>query len=421
MATFPTWLRIAGKHAPATAVLRKAAPWLEARGIAVQLPEVDPAYDYTQVDPALERAVGMATVPSDTLGYAGFTPEQRETFVQWTAKPAEPVTLSGLESIPAAFEQLFCAGLEVMLIESLAAEDGTATGKVLAFLETLADAPLWRMGPAFTRGVSPLSRLLMLAARLTGDPLLADLSAIAPPLAGTALGILAQQTTARLSATDALHLAFVWQLTHSPPSPALTALRLDDLAAQPQGEILQRALHSLPEAAFASRPFRTAHRDLRLSFPQPDLRPALEPLLADLLSPVALVTAESEGVAPEVIEASEPVSVPEPASPPRKAETPKAGEKGRAPAKEWSLVLEFSESRSQYAPYALDLARKQGGYTTLLDEDRTIVHRITFRKSEIRRFWRLWEYVQGWNSARVYLNGEELQKWQVWPWSQLFR
>jgi hypothetical protein len=56
-----------------------------------------------------------------------------------------------------------------------------------------------------------------------------------------------------------------------------------------------------------------------------------------------------------------------------------------------------------------------------MDEDRRLIYRIIFRKSEMRRFWRIWDYVHGWTSTRVYLNGSELEKWQVWPYSQYLK
>jgi hypothetical protein len=87
----------------------------------------------------------------------------------------------------------------------------------------------------------------------------------------------------------------------------------------------------------------------------------------------------------------------------------------------WRLILEFGSNRSEYFDYVLTQARKLPGYSQLMDEDRRIVYRIIFRKSEMRRFWRLWDYVHGWTSTRVYLNGEELEKWKVWPYSQHLR
>jgi hypothetical protein len=36
-------------------------------------------------------------------------------------------------------------------------------------------------------------------------------------------------------------------------------------------------------------------------------------------------------------------------------------------------------------------------------------------------FWQLWNYVQSWSATRVYCKGRELQKWQVYPYSQYLR
>jgi hypothetical protein len=87
----------------------------------------------------------------------------------------------------------------------------------------------------------------------------------------------------------------------------------------------------------------------------------------------------------------------------------------------WRLILEFSSNRSEYFDYVLIQSQKLAGYSQLMDEDRRMVYRIIFRKSEMRRFWRIWDYVHGWTSTRVYLNGQELEKWKVWPYSQYLR
>jgi hypothetical protein len=56
-----------------------------------------------------------------------------------------------------------------------------------------------------------------------------------------------------------------------------------------------------------------------------------------------------------------------------------------------------------------------------MDEDRRLIHRVIFRKSEMRRFWRVWDFVRSWSTCRVYINGVELEKWQIWPYSQYMR
>jgi hypothetical protein len=136
----------------------------------------------------------------------------------------------------------------------------------------------------------------------------------------------------------------------------------------------------------------------------------LEPTLRDLLSVADL---DDEASVPignlASIDTSQPTSSQEEAS------QPSLEELG------WRLILEFGSNRSEYFDYVLIQAQKLAGYSQLMDEDRRIVYRIIFRKSEMRRFWRLWDYVHGWTSTRVYLNGEELEKWKVWPYSQYLR
>jgi hypothetical protein len=87
----------------------------------------------------------------------------------------------------------------------------------------------------------------------------------------------------------------------------------------------------------------------------------------------------------------------------------------------WRLILEFGHSRSEYFPAILARCQRLPGYAQLMDEDRKLVYRVTFTRSELRRFWQIWDYVHGWSTARVYLNGEELEKWKVWPYSQYLR
>ena len=85
------------------------------------------------------------------------------------------------------------------------------------------------------------------------------------------------------------------------------------------------------------------------------------------------------------------------------------------------IILEFGQSRSDFFDYALELAQREEGFTQLLDEHRRIVYRVTFDKRRLRNFWRLWDYVQNWQHTRIYADGEELEKWKVWPYSQYMR
>jgi hypothetical protein len=53
-----------------------------------------------------------------------------------------------------------------------------------------------------------------------------------------------------------------------------------------------------------------------------------------------------------------------------------------------------------------------------MDEKRNLIYRIKFKKNEMRQFWRLWDYVQSWSTTQVYLNGVEIEKWKVYPYSE---
>jgi hypothetical protein len=94
-----------------------------------------------------------------------------------------------------------------------------------------------------------------------------------------------------------------------------------------------------------------------------------------------------------------------------------------APMKEagWHLILEFGQSRSEYFDFALTLAQRIDSFSQLVDEDRKVVYRVMFQKDKLRDFWRLWNYVEKWSSTRVYVRGEEIEKWKVWRYSQFLR
>ncbi len=70
---------------------------------------------------------------------------------------------------------------------------------------------------------------------------------------------------------------------------------------------------------------------------------------------------------------------------------------------------------------ALKLASRHKSFRQLMDEQRTLVYRVTYRSSEMHSFWRLWEFVQSWSSTRIYCRGKELQGWQVYPYSEHLR
>ncbi len=201
-----------------------------------------------------------------------------------------------------------------------------------------------------------------------------------------------------------------WQIADSLSTPII-ALRLSSLTTTLGDEPLAHALAQQIPEKLAARPWRCAHRDLRFALPQPALRSTVEPLLAEMLTASTL-----EEVPRPVVES--------------KAET-KTAAKGAAnktsvnpptsPLLEdlgWRLVLEFGHSRSEFYEFAVSLAKRHESYTELMDENRTAVHRLLFKKGEMRLFWRLWDYAQKWGNTRVYLNGKVLDKWQVYPYSQ---
>ena len=85
------------------------------------------------------------------------------------------------------------------------------------------------------------------------------------------------------------------------------------------------------------------------------------------------------------------------------------------------LILEFGHSRSEFFAFALRQAQKQNGFVQLMDENRHVICRVPFRRNDMRRFWTLWDCVQGWSSTTVYCEGRKLEKWQVYPYSQYLR
>jgi len=133
--------------------------------------------------------------------------------------------------------------------------------------------------------------------------------------------------------------------------------------------------------------------------PQPSLRPQLESLFADMATIQA-------------------VELPAEASPADEQE----GHEGRATdGAEDTIILEFGASRSEYFDYVLQLAQRLDGYRQIMDEDRRLIYRVRFHKAKLRKFWRIWEYVQNWSSTRIYVDGEEIERWKVWPFSQYLR
>lgn len=392
MTTAPTipidpLLRVAGRDAS----LRAVVDGVQARPVTVTVSSGAPGEDYALIDPllAVESALSSPAVdaPAPGLGYAAFTPRQRGRFLAWQGTPLTPA--------PRAFQQLYLANLEVRLLEGNPA--------ALRQLEQFLQSDAWISNPA-------VWRVALLAAWLAQDgAMLAKWLAAHPApgeLTGVALGVQAL-LGAPLTAAATIQAARTWEHPVAALSETVLAFRLQSLAAALGQEPLQQALARLDAAARTPRPWRCQHRDLRIELPQPDVRRPLESLLSGL--------AQVTGVA-----SPQPIDLPAAAS----VDSAAANAADRAGADELSrahLILEFRQSRSEFFAIALRQAQKRAGFMQLLDEDRHVVYRVTFRRNEMNAFWQLWNYVQNWTGTRVYREGRELQKAQVYPYSQYLR
>ncbi len=341
--------------------------------------------DYTQIDPGLSVAEARPTQPlpppTAGLGYAGLTPGQRRHFLSWLDEPITPA--------PPLFQQLYLAYLEVALFEG-----GRRQQQARQELRRLADEPVWQAHEG-------LVRTALLGCWLAQDgPGLAEWigsGQLPPLLLGLALGWQALCHTP-LTVEEIATLLDHWQITTAPPVAAVLALRLNSLTTNLGEEPLRYALLQLGAEGQAPRSWRTQHRDLRLTLPQPDLRPILEPLFHELVA---------------IMDVEEP-----------SAATPTSSKQAASTAAEdlgWHLVLEFGHSRSDLFTFALTIAQRLPTFVQILDENRRLIYRVVFKKSEMRAFWRLWDYVQSWSSTHVYLNGAEVEKWKVYPYSQFLR
>ena len=394
--TMPAILRVTTSAMPLRAVLEEAID----AGLPVTLSNGSGPHheveDASAVDPSLTTEVASAPPPQPGTSYAGLTPAQRHVFIAWSRQPE---TLA-----PPAYQQLYLANLEARLLET------EHRGQALAKLHELGEVPMWRSNPAF-------HRTLLLACWLTQDGLwLADwisTGTLPTNLLGVALGMQAllnaPMTPPELGVTIA-----AWQLGARLYADLLK-MRLDSLTAILGQPPLTHALEQLGEDARTPRLWRTAHRGLRLLIPQPDLHPVLEPFVRDALAVVALDEAATAPIGTlAALDTSQQVAT-------SSAEDAEADEEKSLEELGWRLILEFGANRSEYFDYVLIQAQKLPGYSQIMDEDRRMVYRIIFRKSEMRRFWRIWDYVHGWTSTRVYLHGVELEKWKVWPYSQYLR
>ena len=390
--SYPALLRVAHRAKPLHDLLQAAID----AGAPLQLAHNGTAgesEDASAIDASLlvEHDAISPPPPQPGTSYAGLTPAQRGAFIAWSRHPENPA--------PVAYQQLFLANVEAQLL------DGMAHTWAMEKLEALGTETLWANNPS-------LHRTYLFACWLLQDgPRLAQwigTRALPSDLLGVALG---QQALLNTPLTpQELGIAIErWQLGARLPTDLLK-LRLDSLTSILGQPPLAYALSKLDPTTSAPRPWRTSHRGLRILMPQPDLRPVLEDNLRDLL---AVADVHEDHDEPVGILAALDTS--QPAAPAEETQQPSLEELG------WRLILEFGSNRSEYMEYVLIQAQKLPGYSQIMDEDRRIVYRIIFRKSEMRRFWRLWDYVHGWTSTRVYLNGEELEKWKVWPYSQYLR
>jgi hypothetical protein len=392
-------LRIMGQHTPLNRIIPQ---WQVAREAAVtpslplQATTSATTEDYAQLDLrlAVQATPLLSEEPHPGTSYAGFTPAQRYHFLQWQ----EEVTLPA----PAAFRQLYLAHLETQLFDR---EQQMAAHQALC---VVADSAAWR-------DEALLWRTLLLSFYLMTDGVaLVDWLATNPrlptPLLGVALGHLALRQQP-LSVELLALLLQRWQLASQLPASAILQLRLAYLTEALGAEPLAHLRAQLSEDQRTPTAWRCAHRDLRLRLCQPDLRPLLTPLLRELAT--LTDTALLDGMALTGRDADE-------ADDPMLPEERKAIRQSTK-KQPWQLILEFGESRSDYFTLAINQAKRLPGYMQLMDENRRMIHRVRFEKSELRRFWLLWEYVQSWSSTQVYVNGKALQKWEIYPYSPYLR
>jgi hypothetical protein len=378
---FHPLLRIAGRDPTAAEVLTQtlAREDFPIHGITADADAHNP-YPY-QIDLALEVALdtsGDSQPPSPGVTYAGLTPAQRGAFLDWSLDPTRPA--------PAAFQRLFIAHVEVGLLDPDAPHQ-----KLHRELIRLAYAPAWRRNEWHARAL-----LLALWLTSNGAGIAEWTSAVdvSPVLLELAIGLQALLHE-ELRVEQIARLAAIWNVAGADIRAHVLETRLKSLTDSLGQPLLQAVREALDAQMLQPRPWRTAHRSLRFSIPQPDIEPLLRPLLVEMLA----LTGEDPAPADAGLEPGGPAS--------------------QDPG--WQLVLEFGHSRSDFYEHVLHLAQRMPGYLQLMDEDRRLVHRVSMRKSELRRFWRIWDYVQNWSSTRVYLNGEELEHWKIWPYSQYLR
>ncbi|MBX3002147.1 MAG: hypothetical protein KF893_26725 [Caldilineaceae bacterium] len=402
------FLSFMGRDLPASSLLDQA--------LARKLPHLrssidrQPSHDYAQIDPSLPVILDATTPPpSMNTGYAGMTSAQRGFFYRWTINPTAAAA--------AAYQRLYLAHMEMALLREDLAQ--SARKHLLDLMTSQGwDANI------------ELARTALLAGWLAQDgrylaQVIAD-GHFSAALMGVGLGWQALLAFP-LHAAESINAHRIWQtrgaLAPSPlPEAEIVQLNIDSLRATLGADPLRYALNRLMDTHPVQEgetptsdslldqwrgpweAWRSAHRDLQICLPQPNLRSYLSPLLTELL------------------QHSHPAP-PFPVVPQAEEEEESADEEDGVDAAtpNWYLVLEFSESRSQFYDYVVFQAQKQPNYRMLMDENRQIVHRLLYQKRQMRQFWRLWDYVQNWSSTKVYLNGQELEKWKIWPYSQYLR
>jgi hypothetical protein len=375
-------VRMVGRDAPVRVVLADAVRRLSrdvVRFETVAPGEVGADYDYAQIDAALTITAATPPAadqpisePAPGVGYSGLSPAQRWAFLQWLKTPDEPA--------PRAFQQLYLASLEVRLLEPEP-------------MVTLSRRELLRLAAAPAWEARLLTPRLLLAFWLAQDGAeLALWLAHAPKLDAdsleTALGMVARLGQPLTAAMLPAVLA-AWQLSAPDVPGSVLDLRLSSLAATLGAELLHYAIGP----ALAAPPFalwRCLHRDLRIAIPQDRLRGTVAPLLTDMLAQPTLPIPVAAGAD------MAPTS------------------KGATALEKAHWIIEFRESRSSYFDWALRLAKRQPGFQQLMDEDRHIIYRAPFRRNETAKFRDLWTYVEGWANSRVFCQGKELDKSQVY-------
>ena len=374
----PNRLRVLDRAPALDTILARAVELM--LPVAIRLPTGSAPEDSAAIDLSLHtEAAATYDPPRPGVGYAGMTSAQRHAFLTWAEQPLAPA--------PPAFQQLYLAHQEVRLLES--AEERSVTQRHLVQMSM---EPAWYGNPW-------LSRAILLGFWLAQDgPTLTNW--LSQGLAATETLTVALSLQAQLNmALTPQQLGIVlqtWRLTPTLPNADLLKLRLASLNSILGTDPLAHGLSQLDPATLTPQPWRTAHRDLRLALPQPDLRPTLEQLLRDMLIVDDLAPeAVTEGAAGDPDDEQNDPS--------------------------WRLIVEFGHSRSEFFNHVLGQCQKLPGYTQIMDENRRLIYRVVFTKSELRRFWHIWDYINNWSTAHVYLNGNELEKWKIWPYSQYLR